>query len=47
MVSEQRDIVSMDKMFEVIHTSGHSSNSVCFYCEDEGTLFLGDTPVVI
>ena len=26
-----------------IHTPGHSRGSVCFYCEDEGVLFAGDT----
>jgi glyoxylase-like metal-dependent hydrolase (beta-lactamase superfamily II) len=27
----------------VIHTPGHSVDSVCFYLEDEGVLFSGDT----
>ena len=27
----------------VIHTPGHSLDSVCFYLEDEGVLFTGDT----
>ena len=26
-----------------IHTPGHSVDSVCFYLEDEGVLFTGDT----
>ena len=26
-----------------MHTPGHSSDSVCFYLEDEGVLFTGDT----
>ncbi len=36
-----------DRMFEVIHTSSHSSDSICLHNEDEGVLFVGDTPVVI
>jgi len=36
-----------DREFEVIHTPGHSSDSVCLYCEKEKTLFSGDTPVRI
>jgi glyoxylase-like metal-dependent hydrolase (beta-lactamase superfamily II) len=36
-----------DQMFEVIHTPGHSSDSVCLYCETEGVLFAGDSPVLI
>ena len=36
-----------DRMFEVIHTPGHSSDSICLYNEDEGVLFVGDTPVAI
>ena len=36
-----------DGMFEVIHTPVHSSDSICLYCEEEGVLFAGDTPIVI
>jgi glyoxylase-like metal-dependent hydrolase (beta-lactamase superfamily II) len=36
-----------DEVFEVIHTPGHSSDSVCFYNESEGVLFAGDSPLVI
>src|SRR5690606_2366558 len=28
---------------QVLHTPGHSADSVCFYLEDEGVLFTGDT----
>ena len=31
----------------VIHTPGHSNDSLCLYCEEEGILFVGDTPIVI
>ncbi len=36
-----------DRMFEVLHTPGHSSDSICLYCSEEGVLFCGDTSVVI
>jgi glyoxylase-like metal-dependent hydrolase (beta-lactamase superfamily II) len=32
---------------EIIHTPGHSSDSISIYIEDEGVLFAGDAPVVI
>lgn len=36
-----------DRYFEVIHTPGHSDDSICLYCQTDGVLFVGDTPVVI
>lgn len=36
-----------DRMFEVIHTPGHSTDSICLYSEDDGVLFAGDTPLII
>lgn len=36
-----------DRNFEVIHTPGHSDDSICLYCQTEGVLFVGDTPVII
>jgi glyoxylase-like metal-dependent hydrolase (beta-lactamase superfamily II) len=42
------DVIKMgDESFEVIHTPGHSSDSVCFYNQAQGVLFAGDTPVLI
>lgn len=35
-----------DAYFEVIHTPGHSSDSICLYNRAERVLFAGDTPVV-
>lgn len=32
---------------EVIYTPGHSDDSICLFCEANGALFVGDTPVVI
>ena len=36
-----------DRDFEVIHTPGHSNDSVCLYCREEKALFSGDTPLFI
>ncbi|MCP1661417.1 MAG: MBL fold metallo-hydrolase [Methanocalculus sp. MSAO_Arc1] len=36
-----------DREFEVIHTPGHTHDSICLYCEEDGVLFAGDTPVII
>jgi len=36
-----------DADFEVIHTPGHSSDSICLYNEAEGVLFAGDSPLLI
>jgi glyoxylase-like metal-dependent hydrolase (beta-lactamase superfamily II) len=42
------DVIKMgDESFEVIHTPGHSSDSVCFYNQAQGVLFAGDTPLLI
>ena len=34
-----------DQDFEVIHTPGHSSDSICLYCAHNEVLFSGDTPI--
>jgi len=36
-----------DRFFEVLHTPGHSQDSICLYCEDEKVLFVGDTNIRI
>ena len=36
-----------DEEFEIIHTPGHSSDSICLYNEAEGVLFAGDSPLLI
>jgi glyoxylase-like metal-dependent hydrolase (beta-lactamase superfamily II) len=42
------DTIKMgDQHFEVIHTPGHSSDSICLYNQAEGVLFAGDSPVLI
>jgi len=42
------DTIKMgDGYFEIIHTPGHSSDSICLYNQAEGVLFVGDSPVLI
>ena len=42
------DILHMgDRNFEVIHAPVHSSDSICLFCEEDGFLFSGDTPLRI
>ena len=42
------DTIKMgDGEFEVIHTPGHSSDSICLYNQAEGVLFAGDSPLLI
>lgn len=36
-----------DRQFEVIHATAHSNDSICLYCERDGVLFAGDTPLII
>jgi glyoxylase-like metal-dependent hydrolase (beta-lactamase superfamily II) len=36
-----------DRAFQVIHAPGHSNDSICLYCKEDGALFTGDFPVVI
>jgi glyoxylase-like metal-dependent hydrolase (beta-lactamase superfamily II) len=36
-----------DGVLEVIHAPGHSSDSICLYCEKDGLLFAGDAPLLV
>jgi len=36
-----------DSVFEVIHTPGHSEDSISLYNEQTGVLFVGDSPVIV
>jgi len=47
LLKDNQKIIIGDKSFEVIHSPGHSNDSVCLYCEEEGVLFAGDTPVIL
>ena len=41
------EILLGDCSFQVIHTPGHSYDSMCLYCKQEGLLFSGDTSINI
>lgn len=36
-----------DRDFEIIHTPGHTYDSICIYCKEDGVLFSGDTNIII
>ncbi|NVM22303.1 MAG: MBL fold metallo-hydrolase [Desulfobacterales bacterium] len=36
-----------DRWFEVIHTPGHTSDSICLYGPEDGALFSGDASLII
>lgn len=36
-----------DRRFEVIHIPGHTTDSICLYCEQDKVLFSGDTTLII
>jgi len=46
-VKDNQKISIADETFEIIYSPGHSHDSICLYCEAEGILFSGDTPVII
>lgn len=37
------DVLDVGVEVEVLHTPGHTPGSVCYYVEEEGALFTGDT----
>lgn len=36
-----------DEAVEVIHTPGHTDDSICLFARGSGALFVGDTPVIV
>jgi len=47
-ILEDGDMIKLgDRGFEVIHTPGHSTDSICLYNRDDGVLFSGDTPLSV
>jgi glyoxylase-like metal-dependent hydrolase (beta-lactamase superfamily II) len=43
LVTDGQKLILGDAPFEIIHTPGHSNDSICLYCEREKVLFSGDT----
>lgn len=42
------DVIRLgDRNFEVIHSPGHTEDSICLFCHEEKILFSGDTPLSI
>lgn len=47
-ILKDRQLIKIgDKNFEVIHAPGHSNDSICLFCEEDGILFAGDNPIII
>ena len=46
-LKDQQHIKIGDMDSLILHTPGHSNDSVCIYCESEGVLFSGDTTLKI
>lgn len=47
LVKDLQKVKIADKLFEVIHSPGHSNDSICLYCQEDGVLFAGDAPLII
>lgn len=46
-VRDNQYLVVGDRAFQVIHTPGHSHDSICLYCVEDKVLFSGDTTLQI
>lgn len=47
IVTNGEQILTDGYTFDLIHVPGHSTDSLCIFCREEGFLFSGDTPLVI
>lgn len=47
LLQDGQEIRLADRMFTVIHSPGHSTDSICLYCKEDQVLFSGDTPLQI
>lgn len=47
VLRDGQELMLADRWFEVIHTPGHTSDSICLYCMEDGALFSGDTSLII
>lgn len=46
-IKDKMSVKIGDREAIILHTPGHSNDSVCIYCEEEKVLFSGDTPLNI
>lgn len=43
---EDRQLIKIgDKIFKVVHPDIHGIDSLCFLCQEEGVIFIGDAPI--
>jgi len=47
LLTDGQTLKLADRCFEIIHTPGHTGDSICLYCEQDGVLFSGDTSLII
>jgi glyoxylase-like metal-dependent hydrolase (beta-lactamase superfamily II) len=47
LVGDGETLYLGDRRFTVIHTPGHTEDSICLFSEQDGVLFCGDTPLII
>ncbi len=47
MVKDEMQIKIGDRKCTIFMTPGHSNDSICIYCEEQGILFSGDTQLFI
>ena len=46
ILQDDDELKAGDGTFEVLHTPGYSSDSLCLYCGEEEMLFAGDTSLL-
>jgi glyoxylase-like metal-dependent hydrolase (beta-lactamase superfamily II) len=46
-IREGKELQIGDRIAKVIHTPGHSHDSICLYEQESKSLFSGDTPLII
>jgi len=47
LLRDEQTLKLADRIFEVIHTPGHTADSICLYCEQDAAIFSGDTSLIV
>ena len=47
ILNDGEEIRIADRLFTIIYTPGHSTDSICLYCKEDQVLFSGDTQLQI